>query len=60
MCNYNSVHKYRSGTKGCGLSAYIHDKIPFIVREALEYVDSEMEAAFIEIERNIFNTKSNI
>ena len=60
MCNYDSVHRYRNGKKGGGVSVYIHDKIPFIIREDLEYFDSEMEAVFIEIEKNIFNTKSNI
>ena len=42
------------------MSVYIHNKIPFIVREDLGYFDSEMEAVFIEIKKNIANIKNNI
>ena len=55
MCNYDSVHRYRNGKKGGGVSVYIHDKVPFIIREDLEYFDSEMKLYLLKL-RKIYLT----
>ena len=40
ICNYDSVHRYTNGKKVGVVSVYVHDKMPFIVREDFEYFDS--------------------
>ena len=46
--------------KGGGVSLHIQNGIPFIMRNDLDYFDSEMETVFIEIDKFIFNADSNI
>ena len=46
--------------KGGGVSLHIQNGIPFILRNDLDYFDSELETVFIEIDKFIFNADSNI
>ena len=46
--------------KGGGVSLHIQNGISFILRNDLDYFDSEMETVFIEIDKCIFNTGSKI
>ena len=57
---YSSVNRYRQNKKGGGVWLHIQNGIPFILRNDLDYFDSEMETVFIEIDKCIFNTDSNI
>ena len=53
---YDNIHICSSGRKGCSVSDYVHEKVPFTVK----LFDSGMNDVFIKIIRDIFNTKSNI
>ena len=57
---YSSVNRYKKNKKGGGVSLHIQNAIPFILRNDLDYFDNEMETVFIEIDKCIFNTDSNI
>ena len=57
---YSSVNSYRKDKKGGGVSLHIRKGITFILRNDLDYFDSEMETVFIEIDKCIFGTYSNI
>ena len=57
---YTSVNRYRKDRKGGGVSLHILQGIAFALRNDLDYVDSEMETVFIEIDKSIFNTGANI
>ena len=57
---YSSVKRYRKNKKGGGVSLHIQNGIHFILRNDLDYFDSEMETVFIEIDKCIFNTGSKI
>ena len=57
---YTSVNIYRKDKKGGGVSLYVLQGINFTLRNDLDYFDSEMETAFIELDKNVFNTDSNI
>ena len=46
--------------KGDGVSLHIQNGIPFILRNDLDYCESEMGTVFIEFYKCIFNTDSNI
>ena len=56
LSGYSSVNRYRKNKKGGGVSLHIQNGIPFILRNDLDYFDSEMETDFIEIDKCIFNT----
>ena len=58
--NYQSINEYRKGKTGGGVSMFIHENIKFTRRSDLQYFDSEMESIFIELDKSIFSTKSNI
>ena len=45
---------------GGGVSLYIRDEISFATRNDIGYFDSEMESIFIEINKDVFRTNSNI
>ena len=60
MDNYTSVNEFRRNKKGGGVSLYLDQNISYHVREDLEYFDSEMESIVVEIEKEVFNTQSNI
>ena len=57
---YSSVNRYRKDKKGGGVSLHIRKDITFILRNDLDYFDSEMETIFIEIDKCIFDTDLNI
>ena len=57
---YSSVNRYRKDKKGGGVSLHIRKGFTFMLRNDLDYFDSEMETVFIEIDRCIFGTDSNI
>ena len=57
---YSSVNRYRKDKKGGGVSLHIRKGITFMLRNDLDYFDSEMETVFIEIDKCIFGTDSNI
>ena len=57
---YSSVNRYRKVEKGGGVSLHIRKGITFMLRNDLDYFDSEMETVFIEIDKCIFGTDSNI
>ena len=57
---YSSVNRYRKDKKGGGVSLHIRKGITFMLRNDLDYFDSEMETVFIEIDKCILGTDSNI
>ena len=57
---YTSVNRYRKDKKGGGVSVHILQGITFTLRNDLDYFDSEMETVFIELDKSVFNTDSNI
>ena len=57
---YVTVSKYRTDRRGSGVSLYIRLEIPFTIRHDVDCFDSGMEFIFIEIDRHIFQTPSNI
>ena len=57
---YVSVTRYRKTKRGGGVSLLIRNHIPFISRNDLAYFDSEMESVFIEIDKSVFQSSSNI
>ena len=56
---YSSVNRYRKNKKDGGVSLHIQNGIPFILRNDLDYFDSEMKTVFIEIDKCIFSADSN-
>ena len=58
--NYNVVNRFRKGRKGGGVTLYINENIPCVIRNDLEFFDSEMESLFIEVDNNVFQTSSSI
>ena len=58
--NYYVVNRFRKGRKGGGVTLYINDNIPHIIRNDHEFFDSEMESLFIEVYSNVFQTSFNI
>ena len=57
---YVTIKGYRKQKRGGGVSLYIRDEISFATRNDLGFFDSEMESIFIEIDKDIFRTNSNI
>ena len=57
---YVTIKGCRKERRGGGVSLYIRDEISFATRNNLGYFDSEMESIFIEIDKDIFRTNSNI
>ena len=57
---YTSVNRYRKDKKGGGVSLHVLQGITFTLRNDLDYFDSEMETVFIELDKSVFNTDSNI
>ena len=58
--NYNVVNRFRKGRKGRGVTLYINENIPCVIRNDLEFFDSEVESLFIEVDNDAFQTSSNI
>ena len=57
---FDNPHLRFRTTRWGGVSLYIRDEIPFTIRSDLAYFDTEMESIFIEIDKDIFRTNSNI
>ena len=57
---YVTIKCCRKERRGGGVSLYIRDEIPFTTRSDLTYFDTEMESIFIEIDKDIFRTNSNM
>ena len=57
---YVTINGCRKQRRGGGVSLYIRDEISFATRNDLVCFDSEMESIFIEIDKDIFRTNSNI
>ena len=57
---YVKIKGCRKERRGGGVSLYIRDEISFATRNDLGYFDSEMESIFMEIDKDIFRTNSNI
>ena len=60
LSGYVTIKCCRKERRGGGVSLYIRDEIPFTTRSDLAYFDTEMESIFIEIDKDIFRTNSNI
>ena len=58
--NYHVENRFRKGRKGGCVTLYINENISYIIRNDLEFFDSEMESLFIEVDSNVFQTSSNI
>ena len=57
---YVFVTRYRKTKRGGGVSLRIRNHIPFITRNDLAYFESEMESVFIEFDKSVFQSSSNI
>ena len=57
---YVTIKGCRKERRWGGVSLYIRDEISFATRNDLWYFDSEMESIFIELDKDIFRTNSNI
>ena len=57
---YVIIKGCRKQRRGGGVSRYIRDEISFATRIDLGFFDSEMESIFIEIDKDIIRTNSNI
>ena len=57
---YYCINRYRENRRGGGVSLYICEGTPHIRRNDLEYFDIELESIFIEIDKDIFMTHSNV
>ena len=58
--NYNVVNRFWTGRNGGGVTLYINENIPCVIRNYLEFFDSEMESPCIEVDNNVFQTSSSI
>ena len=57
---YYCINRYRENRRGGGVSLHIREGIPHIRRNDLEYFDNELESIFIEIDKDVFMTHSNV
>ena len=57
---YYCINRYRENRRGGGVSLHIHEGIPHIRINYLEYFDNKLESIFIEIDKDVFMTHSNI
>ena len=57
---YNLVETYRSSKKGGGVGIFIKKGIPYIRRNDLVSEESIFESLFIEIDKQVFQQRSNI
>ena len=57
---YFPIHEYREHRSGGGVSLFVQNDVPFTRRADLEYFDSEMESIYIEFDKSVFSTKSNV
>ena len=55
---HESVH--RSSRRGGGVSLFVMNTIPYIVRNDLSNFDSLAETVFIEVDKSVFQTEKNL
>ena len=60
MSNFSSIHNYRSNCRGGGVSMYINESIPFVIRKDLEKSTPCIESLAIEIPRSHYNTSTDL
>ena len=60
ISNYTCLHRYRQNRKGGGVTITVRNGVAFKVRNDLEFVHSVTDSIFIEVEKNIFGTSSNL
>ena len=57
---YTCINRFRSNRKGGGVTLAVKNGIPYKMRADLEYFDTEMEWLFIEIDKHVFDTTSDL
>merc|ERR1711895_125947 len=60
ISGYNSEHLYRNSERGGGVSIFIKANIKYKRRTDLDIINNNIEAIFIEIKSEEFNTKKNM
>jgi exonuclease III len=60
MSGYNHIYKYRENRPGGGVSIFLHDSIPFKIRDDLSSVNDNYECLFIEVNKSYFKSSANI
>ena len=56
---YKTVNKYRSARQGGGVSLFIVDRLPYILRDDLVYMNDHIECLFIELEGTSVDSDKN-
>ena len=57
---YSCINRFRKDRKGGGVTLQVREGLPYIRRSDLEHFDSELESIFIEVDKTILNTMSNV
>ena len=60
ISGYNSEHLYRTSKRGGGVSIFIKTNIKYTRRTDLDIINDNIEAIFIEIKKEEFNTNKNM
>ena len=60
ILGYNSEHLCRQSKRGGGVSIFIKDSIKYKRRNDLDIINESIEAIFIEIPKDEFNTRKNL
>ena len=60
FAGYSSTKLYRETRKGGGVSLFIKDSLHYVSRKDLNVFNADIEAVFIEIDKNLISTKKNI
>ena len=58
--HYSCINKFRNDRKGGGVTLKIREGFTYFRRSDLEHFDNELESIFIEVDKTIFNTVSNV
>ena len=57
---YCHVYRCRQGRQGGGVSLFISNNLPFIVRQDLTVLTDQLEQLFIEIDKSALRVKINV
>ena len=60
LLHYSCINKFRNDSKGAGVTLKIREGLPYFRISYPEQFDSELESIFIEVDKTIFNTVSNV
>ena len=60
IMGYNCVHKYRSDTRGGGVSVLVRKTLNFTHRNDISIFNSDIESVFIEIEKSLIGESKNV